>query len=53
MKRLKSLLVIIGGLLTSLALTVGVASAGAHCMLIFHQPKVPQGMNKFMKKAKC
>jgi len=49
MKRLKSLLMVAGALLTSVALTIGVASAGAYCMVIFHQPKVPQGMSKYLQ----
>jgi len=50
MKKIKTVLMIICTLLTSLALTVGVASAGAFCAFNFHQPKVPQGMSKFTAK---
>jgi len=49
MKKLKILLMVFGGLLASLALSMGVASAHALCVYNFHQPKVPQGMNKFRK----
>ena len=37
------------GLVAAIALAVGVASTNAFCFLVFHQPKVPQGMNKYKK----
>jgi len=39
----------IGGLLAAFALAIGVASTQAICIIIFHQPKVPQGMERFKK----
>jgi len=39
----------LGGLLASCALAFGVASNQAVCIMVFHQPKVPQGMGKFVK----
>ena len=48
MKKLKSSLVKWSGLgVSALALVVGVASANSACLFWFHQPKVPQGMDKF------
>jgi len=35
--------------IASLALTLGVASSDAVCFWWWHQPKVPQGMEKFKK----
>ena len=50
LKRLKIIVTVICGLIASLALTLGVASAQALCVIHFHQPKVPQGMSKFLKR---
>jgi len=36
-------------LLASCALIVGVASSAPICFLLFHQPRVPQGMRKYSK----
>jgi len=47
MKRLKALFLLACSVLTTLALTIGVATAGAQCVMFFHQPKVPHGMSKF------
>jgi cyclic lactone autoinducer peptide len=51
MRKYKAAFVAMCGVLASLALTIGVASAGAICVFAFHQPKVPQGMSKFKKDA--
>ena len=37
-------------MVSSLALMLGVASIEPRCVAWFHQPKVPQGMEKFRKK---
>jgi cyclic lactone autoinducer peptide len=50
MKKIKVAVTLFFTLLTTLALTIGVVSAGAHCAIVFHQPKVPQGMDKFKKR---
>jgi len=47
--KITKLLVKYSGLFTAFALMVGVASSADYCMIFFHQPKIPQGMNKFMK----
>ena len=39
----------LGGILASLALIFGIASTQAVCMSWYHQPKVPQGMEKYKK----
>lgn len=50
MKRLKGLTTRFGGVFAAFALAVGVISAQpAMCVIIFHQPKVPEGMSKFLK----
>jgi len=36
-------------ILASLALVFGVAASSAECYWYFHQPKVPQGMEKYKK----
>jgi len=38
-----------GRLITSCALFVGIKSAAPFCFIFFHQPKVPQGMSKYVK----
>jgi len=43
------LMVKICGLAASCALALGVAITPAACGFMFHQPKVPQGMSKFVK----
>ena len=40
----------LGMMVTSLALLLGVSSAGVTCAAWFHQPKVPQGMERFMNR---
>jgi len=49
MKKHKAAIMKLGSLFATFALTLGVASAGSFCMIIFHQPEVPQGMSKFRK----
>jgi len=49
MKKNKAVVMKLGGLLASLALVLGVASTQVACVMVFHQPKVPQGMSKFRK----
>lgn len=50
MKKLKALMLRFGGMFAALALAVGVTSTAAICVIVFHQPKVPQGMSKFLKE---
>jgi cyclic lactone autoinducer peptide len=40
----------LSSLLASLALFFGVVSAQSTCYAFYHQPKVPQGMSKFIRK---
>jgi cyclic lactone autoinducer peptide len=40
----------IGELISAAALDLGVASIDTVCVIMFHQPKAPQGMEKFKKK---
>jgi cyclic lactone autoinducer peptide len=47
MKKIKITLTVLGCILTSLALALGVASAQAVCIFHFHQPKIPQGMKRY------
>ena len=49
MRKLSAVLVKIGGLLASVALVMGVASSQALCVAVYHQPKVPQGLGKFVR----
>lgn len=49
MKKLNSAVVKWAALLASLVLVVGSASMQACCVFWYHQPKVPQGMEKFKK----
>jgi cyclic lactone autoinducer peptide len=50
MKKLKAFLTACCIALTTVALTLGAASAGAFCIAFFHQPKIPPGMSKFRKQ---
>jgi len=50
MKKLRTSMKKFGGLFAAFALMLGVASAGAFCMIIFHQPEVPAGINKLIKR---
>ena len=50
MKKFKSIGLKACSVFASLALVLGVASAQATlCFIVFHQPKVPKGMSKFLK----
>ena len=37
-----------GAALSFVAILVGIASVNSVCMIWYHQPKVPQGMSRFM-----
>jgi len=39
-----------GKILAFIALNMGVASSQATCVAVFHQPKIPHGMGKFIRK---
>jgi len=49
MAKIKSAVFKVGAMVCSLALLLGVSSAGAACAIAYHQPKVPAGMEKFRK----
>jgi len=49
MGKFKGIVLKWGSLLASLALLVGVTASSQVCWWWFHQPKVPQGMDKFIK----
>ena len=49
MKVLKSISGKSAALFASLALLIGIVSVNSACFCWFHQPVVPQGMNKFKK----
>jgi len=50
MWKFSKILTEIGGKVAALTLAIGIASVGIHCMFFFHQPKIPQGMSKFVRK---
>jgi len=50
MKKSKSVKLKISKRIVSSALAVGIASSQSACVAMFHQPKVPHGMKKFLKK---
>ena len=50
MRKFSELGIKLGGLFAALALVLGVASTNAACFSFFHQPKVPLGMEKFVKE---
>lgn len=47
--KLKNLAFKLSSLMCALVLTVGVTSANSACFAWFHQPKVPEGMQKYVK----
>jgi len=49
MKKLRTLALRFGVMITSVALFMGSVSAQATCVAVYHQPKVPQSMEKFKK----
>ncbi len=49
MKNTKDLTVKVGGVLASLALMVTALNVNTTCMLIAHQPKLPEGAKKLRK----
>ena len=50
MRKVKGSIVRSGGAaLSFLAIIVGIASVNSACMLWFHQPKVPQSMEKYKR----
>jgi cyclic lactone autoinducer peptide len=49
MKSIRRIIVKMSGLIAMLALFVGVSSAQAACISWFHQPKIPQDMDRFIK----
>jgi cyclic lactone autoinducer peptide len=50
MRKFQTVAMKMGGVVASLALILGVSSSQMACALWFHQPKVPEGMEKFKKK---
>lgn len=50
MRKLNGIVIKVGGLLASCALALGIASSQAACIMIFHQPRVPQGMRKILRE---
>jgi cyclic lactone autoinducer peptide len=52
MKLIKAIGTRSGEALAAVALKAGISSTKAICFLVFHQPKVPQGMDKFIEKRK-
>lgn len=46
---MKKMLVRAGSLLASLALFCGIVSANAPSVMFFHQPEIPESMNKYRK----
>ncbi len=49
MKKVSSVLLKVGSMLTALALTIGVSSMNSACMMWFNQPKVPEEMEKYIR----
>ena len=50
MRKIKVFITRKGGVaLSFMAILVGIASVNSACMLWYHQPKVPQGMEKFKR----
>lgn len=47
--RLKKFMYGLGSMVCSLVLLIGASSANAACLYWFHQPKVPEGMKKYVK----
>ena len=50
MKTLKTFMLKYASVFAALALAVGVGSSSKACWLYFNQPKVPEGMKKYIKE---
>ena len=50
MQKFKSFLMKFGSTFAALALMVGIATSNSSCLMVFHQPKEPEAMNKFKFK---
>lgn len=48
--KLKKIMYSLGSMICSLALVLGASSVKGACLLWFYQPKVPEGMKKYVKK---
>lgn len=49
MKKLKTIVMKLVSFLPALALITGIVTANSACVSLFHQPKIPQGLNKYRK----
>ncbi len=49
MKKFKNFILKYGTSLSALALIIGAASMDSACLVFYHQPKVPEAMNRFKK----
>ncbi|EWM53131.1 cyclic lactone autoinducer peptide [Ruminococcus flavefaciens] len=52
MKRIQGYLFKYGNVLAALAITAATKSVAKACWFWFNQPKVPEGLNKFIKEEK-
>ncbi len=52
MKRIQGYLFKYGNVLAALAITAATKSVAKACWFWFNQPKVPEGLNKFIKEDK-
>lgn len=50
MRNVKTAILKMGGTLASLALILGVSSLDSACVIWYHQPKIPQSMDKYRKR---
>jgi len=48
--KLRNVLLGMGNAIASIALMMGVSTVQTACFVFYHQPKVPQGMEKFRIK---
>lgn len=47
MRKTKNLIMKFGSCFAALALIIGISTSNSACMMVFHQPKEPEIMNKF------
>lgn len=47
MRKIKNFIVKFGSSFAALALIIGISTSNSACLMVFHQPKEPEAMNKF------
>lgn len=49
MKKMKSIVAKLSAIVPAMALLIGVMSANSACVIFYHQPEVPSGMDAYRR----